>query len=512
MADFPIEVWHAIFDHLELTDLPSCALVSKALYTTVKAYRVREVAFNRRFYKWFHLDLSIYQHRVDASMAALLKRSSFSLEHLKRLKIGRISSIEDLEEINKFTHLEELDLDLKNYGNQHGLTLSLANLRVLHLFMPDHLPYLELDTPKLKKVCTASLKKLDFLYPDSVCCIHTLFHNGKLCMFRNLEHLLFTDRYMGLDYNANQHTSKSLKEFNLSPLKKLKEVEFYFLSFPFEQKNLSKIQKMIETILAFGRPDLKVFWMNVRFTDANLLNEYEETKEIGGALIAFQMKNYEKLKNKLKLLRWFNFNLSMNLLRKDGFDLKSEEFTSKFLARFFFTKISVSRLVEYTELLLELIARSPNLISIFFTKSGLDQSFFDRMADTVRQNGIPLRYLQFKNASKKSLSYDFVLGFRHLEWFRTDQLLPNELISKLLALPLLNDIQLASGKFKIGRISANRFQLNGENLSCQELLQSKQFEPESGLYRFASRENLMGISFVLLMCGIRFFACRNKQL
>ena len=139
MADLPIELWHSIFD------CPG------------------DRAFTRPANDWFHPDFSIYRHRVDYSVASMLERSSFNLENLRRLKIGRFSSIDDLNVINKFAHLKELDIDLANYKSERRRALSLANLKVLHLFMSDHLSYLELDTPRLAKVYTFSLKKLDFL-------------------------------------------------------------------------------------------------------------------------------------------------------------------------------------------------------------------------------------------------------------------------------------------------------------------------------------------------------------
>ena len=183
MADLPVEIWHTILDRLELIDLSSCALVSKALYCAVKSYRVREIAFTRRVYKWFHQDFSIYRYRVDCSMASLLIRSSFNLERLKRLQIGRSSIIDSLNEINKFAHLEELDIDLAYYKNEKSRTLSIANLKMFRLCMSNHLSYLELDTPSLAEVCTFSLEKLDFLFPDSIRCIRTLHHSEKLSMF-----------------------------------------------------------------------------------------------------------------------------------------------------------------------------------------------------------------------------------------------------------------------------------------------------------------------------------------
>ena len=93
MADLPIELWHSIFDRLQLTDLSSCAQVCKGFYLVVKEYRIREIAFTRRVHQWFHLTTPTnHKHRVDFTKAFILKVSSFNFDYLKRLKIGRWSS------------------------------------------------------------------------------------------------------------------------------------------------------------------------------------------------------------------------------------------------------------------------------------------------------------------------------------------------------------------------------------------------------------------------------------
>ena len=121
--------------------------------------------------------------------------------------------------INKFTRLEELDIDLKNYKKEQNRILSLPNLKVLYLFIPDHLSNVKLDTPRLAKVCTFDLKKLEFVYPESVRCIHTFSHSGKLSMFRNLEYLTFTDCYNLLDH-LSSYDSRKFKHFSITNLKK----------------------------------------------------------------------------------------------------------------------------------------------------------------------------------------------------------------------------------------------------------------------------------------------------
>ena len=482
MVDLPIELWHLIFDHLQLVDLSACAQVSKAVYLVVKSYRIREIAFTRGVHEWFHYTTPIanHKHRVDYSMASIMKRSSFKFNYLKRLKIGRRSAI-DLDVINRFTRLEELDIDLKNYKNEQNRTISLANLKVLYLFVPYGILYVKLKTPKLVKVCTFSLKMLRFVYPESVRCIHTFFRGGKLSKFPNLEYLILTDHYNQLDY----YTSFEIFDlFSVTALKKFKEVDFYYTCAQYRKKNMSNFKRMVGNLLALERPDLKVFWLHVQVTNSNLLTEYEHTLESVGSLVAFQLQNYEKLKEKIEFIGDYDFNWQTNQLLRVGLNPRSEELVSKLLARRSFRKIAVTGKVRERELLLKLIARSLNLSSLEFQNSGLDQSFFDRMADSIRLNAIPLRSLRLKNfyhSSSELLNFDFVSKLPDLELFETDQQLPNELISKLLTLPMLAEIKCTSGGIakRIKRLSTNRFLLNEETLSLQELLGHFSVKPNS---------------------------------
>ena len=479
MAHIPIELWHLIFDHLELVDLFSCALVSKAIYFAVKEYRIREIAFVRRVHQWFHYTTPTnnHKHQVDFSSTPILKRSSFDFNYLKRLKIGRSSAI-DLKVINRFVHLEELDIDLAWYGKKKSRTLSLTNLKVLYLFVPDNIQsnLLHLDTPRLVKVRTLNLAKLEFVYPESVRCIHTFSHAGKLSMFHNLETLVITD-YYDEQGGLLSYGPGCIKEFSVANLKKLKEVEFYYRNSLYEE-NMSILKRMIENLLR--QSDLKVFWYNVQVTDPDLLTEYERMEKSVGSLLAFQILNYGKLKRKVNFFWWYDFNPSMKQMPKAGLNPRSEQFFSKLLSAYSFRRIKVTGKVEELELLLKLISRSSNLFALEFWNSDLDQSFFNRMADIVRLNAIPLRQFLFL-ASNKSLNFDFVTKFLDLELFEADQQLPSELITKLCRLPLLARIKYLSDQKlqRIDRLSANRFRLNGRSLSRQELLSNFDAKPAS---------------------------------
>ena len=385
MADLPIELWHSIFDHFELTDLCLCAQISKAVYIALKEYRVREIAFTGGVCLWFHERKLVSDHKYELNFTkvSILKRSSFSLDYLKWLKIGRSSDI-DLNVINQFVHLEELDIDLANYENKKNKTLSLANLKLLYVFVPDHLPYVELDTPRLAKVGTFNLKKLEFFHPESVRHIHTFYHSGKLSMFRNLERIVFTDRYNRLDYLPSNHSQK-LEEFSLATLKKLKEIDFcYSKCSKYGGENANDFKELIADILLLGRPGLKVFWCNIQVTDTSLLTEYELVEKSDGCLIGFQMKHWARLNEKNEFFWAYKFNW-ISKLSELGFEPRSEEFLSKFLARYSWRQFNLNGKVNEPELLLQLIARSPNLSNLIFeNNNGLSQSFFDRMAEIVR--------------------------------------------------------------------------------------------------------------------------------
>ena len=471
MADLPIELWHLIFNRLELADISSCALVSRALYSTVKAYRVREIAFTRRVDKWFHSEYSTYRHQVDYSMASVLKRSPFNFDFLKRLKIGRFSAIDDLNVINKFTQLEELDIDLKNYRNEQSRTLSLVNLRMLHLFMSEHLQYLELDTPRLEKLRTFSLKGLEFFYPESIQSIHAFHFAEKLPMFRNLEYLIITRKCNQLDYH-DSYDSDGIQEFSLRCLKKLKEIDISTHS-SFLWMNQGILKKIFANILALGRPDLKVFWISVQITSADHVAEYFDILENDGNPVLFQLRNYEKLKDNFQLSLG-DFNGFLRGLQNAGFNPRSEEFFSKLFSRYSLMLIVVNGEVKEREVLMELIVRSPKLWRLEFSESCLDQSFFDQMADAVRLKNIPLRLLSLKGASNDTMNLDFVSKLLDLESFETNQPPSSELISRLLRLPWLAEMVFSSSGHRIQRTKTGQFLLNGNPISLQEL--SRQFD------------------------------------
>ena len=401
---------------------------------------------------------------------SILKSPPFNFDYLKRLKIGRVPVI-DLDVINKFTRLEELDIDMRSYKKKNGRTLSLANLKVIYLFMSDHLSCLKLDTPLLAKVCTFDLKKLEFFFPESVQCIHTFAHRGKLSMFRNLEYLTFTDYYNILKYSHDL----LFDDFSVTDLKKLKEIHFYYHSKYYEDRNMSNFKETISNILSLRRPDLKVFWQNLQVTDPSLLTEYDRTVKNDESQVIFQLQHYEMIREKDHFFWSYHFNSSMRELSEAGFNLRSEEFTSKFLSAYSFRRINVTDRAEEWELslLLELIARSSDLFALRFGYIYQDQSFYDRMADIVRMNRIPLQQLQVLDTLSESLNFDFVTRLPHLQLFETDRKnLGNELISRLFDSPMLAEIRFGSWFFceRIERMSKSRYRLNGKSMRWHKLL------------------------------------------
>ena len=475
MADLLIELWHSIFDRLTLVDLASCAQACRRFYFTVKQYRIKELAFCVRVHLLFQNapSFAYHKHQVDFTKSSILKRSSFNFDHLKRLKIGRSSPI-DLTAINQLFQLEELDIDLEIYKNQENWTLSLANLKVLYVLMSDRITYqeLKLNTPALTKVCTNSLKNLEFIYPESVQCIQTFHHGGKLSLFSNLDRLIFTDHWSSFWAYS---TYESFEESSLASLMGLKEIHFYYHGFSFA-KNLSNLKRTIQKILDLMRPGLKLFWMNVRVINSDLLTEYENMIENVGSRVAFQLKHYENL-DKAEFFWSYDFNESMNLLLKAGFNPKNKNFQSKFLAQYSSLKrIKINGPIKERDLLIELITRSQNLSSLWFSKSDLGQSFFDKISEIIRLKGIPLQVLRFNRSPNDLLNFEFVFKFPDLVLFEIDQKLSTEFVSRLFdRLPMLTEIDFLSNQ--IERMSTNRFCLNKQSLSLAELLEDLGSQP-----------------------------------
>ena len=448
MTDLLVELWHLVFKRLELADLSACAQVSKKFHLMVKDYRIREIAFTRGTdFEWFHKDSTKCEHQVDYWRASVLKSSPFNFEHLKYLKIGRLSSFE-LNDINQFTQLKTLDLDLKNYRSEESPTLSLPNLCVFWVFVPNEIPYLELDTPRLAQVHTFHLEKLEFVRSESIQQISTFSHAGNLSiLFPNLKSLTFTDYYDNqLDFR-NSFRSESFKEFStttLKNLKNLKEISFSYSHEAYTERNLNVFKKIIQKVLDMQRPDLKVFWRDLQVTDLNLLIEYQNSMKNDKNKIVFLFHHYEKLKDK-KGFWHIGFNLVTKKLKDAGFDLRSKDFASEFLAKFTLRELMVFNRVNEPELLAEFIVRSPSLAILRFKNSGLDRPFFGRLLEIIETNHIPLRL------------------------FEIDQQLPPELITKLLRLPQLEAILFPVDK--IERLSPGRFRIDGKCFDLHHLLE-----------------------------------------
>ena len=441
MSVLPIELWRSVFQQLEdLADLASCALVSKALYFEVKAYRIQELQFVYRDFHRTHSDGLLYRHHSHISKRYMLKKSLFNLEYLKSLRIDEFTC--GMKVINKFVHLEVLDINLVSYPCSKKI-LRLPNLKVLYVSKANS-QKMVLHTPRLTKLCTTSLWNFKFIYPYSVRCIRTFYHNGKLSKFRNLESLTFTDHYKQTPGNFDNHDYDYFRRFNLRRLKKLKEIEFDYRGF-YVRQSMSSLMKMVKHILSLGRPELKLFWFQVQVTHTNLLAEYKKMMANSRSLVAFQMKHYEDLKNKVEFSSHYEFNSSTSFLQTAGFDVRSEELTLKLLAKYSFERIEVTGRVNEEEHLIKLIAGSPKLWSLEFENSGLGQSFFERMANIVRLNRIPLQQLCLEKPSNKNLNFDFVFKISNLKRFETDQPLSAELIAKLLTLPFLSYLEVASG-------------------------------------------------------------------
>ena len=91
------------------------------------------------------------------------------------------------------------------------------------------------------------------------------------------------------------------------------------------------------------------------------------------------------------------------------------------------------------------------------------------MAETVRLNAIPLQQLRLMGPSSGVLNFEFVCRLLDLQLLETDEQLPSELVSRLLRLPMLTEIEWGCIN-RIERLSSIRYRLNEKSLSLHELL------------------------------------------
>lgn len=390
MNKLPIELFHLIFEYLDLIDLLNCKLVNKQFYRSSISYRIKELnAFNnyQNSSNWFCINQSINLNRVLIQKWFLKNELMFNFNFLKRLRIElgkKDCSLRCSNFIIKFNqNLEQLEII--NYSETYQTTLDLPKLKVFYLDTRIKFNW-EINAPNLQAIKVNGLIQfLKIKLPLSIKYLHLRHFDPKIASdFKNLETLSFC--------NLNE------EELLLSSFSKLNEIiyvpcQLYELFI--NRMNLFK--SIIEKRSKLEKANnLKIYCDNLEINNLDDLN--------GSNIVKCEASQ------------------SSDEIKSINYNPLIESFNNKFIELYFFKfkyihQINVINRVEDQDILIEFVTKCTNLTRLFIRNSKLDQNFYDQLSS---MNSLEILSI-LENKSDDHLNLNFVYEMFNLISLVTDQ-------------------------------------------------------------------------------------------
>lgn len=392
----PIEVYHFyIFCYLNIDDLLTLKLVSKKLFSIVRAYNVSEAWFQQIHAKckWFRTNKSFNLRRlIENSKIFLLNTSTDLFMNLRFLKIDQLKSPLRLEHLCKFTKLQVLDfsLDFSDYSLRVPHFLHLPELKALSIYVTiNDYNNLVLDCPKMHSLSVqinSNLVDMDkapikITHPSTVKFLEISTFEESLQMFNNLE-------YLGLNYIDD------LSMNDLMSFKHLKKLIVYKAS------PINKLQELFRS----KKLDLEFVYLGVKIGCIDKFKEFDE----GAGEICFQIKNYNDLEYNL----FPNIILSYDELISSLPNKQPPDFFRKYEN---ILKINIYSKVKDQNLLINFIKKSRRLSILSLNKTSLNQDFYNKIPE------ISLLFWILIEEEDVELDFHFILKMEYLNALDTNQ-------------------------------------------------------------------------------------------
>lgn len=447
MESLPIELYWSIFDHLHLIDLARLKQVCKKLRSIVLDYRIKELVIINadlsgniftcvdsgeyqnssiikpmnlkrtmpfQIHRRVHLgssENSMFNPRrfINIKMGPdptvrqisvydlLLRNPQFNVQFLKSLACTYSDSSCHLclEDVNKFVHLQRLEMDFDNGGrffkpNRGKLTL--PNLKTLLLNIASESSYFEMqvEAPNCEgfhrrsgsfpiSIFTRSADynqhlHVTFANPNSVKCLSLYVYHKSSHVFKNIE---FLQIVRGADLIDQQFFS------SFPRLNTLKILEHNSL------EGLKQLFRMCR------QRNVQLTFHGIRLVDGKELDAFESdfghlAFGCGPNHLLPLLENYDKLEENLNFLPRLNFSeRAARLLEADA---------GRFTRIFNNLSIVSSKIkIERPDLFLRLLNSTGQLRKLWITNSGMLQQHFDQLANIQTLND-----LEIQEETKKS--------------------------------------------------------------------------------------------------------------
>jgi hypothetical protein len=468
MDNLPIElIIYIIKNYLNVNDLMNLRLVSKKfkLLSEDKSIRINELIINNKVNEfkssWFLIDKLInYKDAIKYSLFLSLK-SIYNLENnLRSLHFNCINSSDlNFYQLNKLVNLNQLELIIRcklEKDDNHELKLNELRILKISYYNEDYginaidKSIIQLNTTNLIYLKCYELISISIVNLNQIKYLETDFynHNQMIHLKNSLEF-----------YQCNRFPNLNQDFLYLYPnLKKLScNLDFSYFGDQEYSELIDTIKFIVNKKTQLKRNDLRIYFQGVEILSQDKIDDFDNGNP---TRLSFQLANYNYLDDKLTSV----YDCYYNELMRSITTLPNNFFQKYFKIKYVYCN---EKIEGHGNHFFWFLSNLKQLKFLSLNNTSLNQSIYDKLPDACQ-----LTYLLI-NENNLILNYDFILNFRILEHFETNQqfLQSTDLaIKSFEKLKYLNYFQFANhnGAVIIQKIFNDRYTLNCDviELNC----------------------------------------------
>ena len=457
----PAEMFELVIAQMNVNQRISCRAVCKFFKQAVDKIKIRNLAIAesedsvcdsvfgiydyevfsskpyRRFSDQFHFVSNDPVHESDTLIAPNTTGLRMLVNHLDLSQLRRLFTVEvrtgrdHFELLNRLVQLEHLEINwIELDGN---LRLQLPHLRTLSIvkLIGDEEFHIWLATPNLKHFETKvlELSRFQFEHPDSVIFLQVrgLAHDDVLKL-RSLEVLVCeqADDLVWIDYSKGIDDENRVVSLDLSAFKKLRRVDCACIN----GDQFYELNDLCQT------NEIEFYYCGQRIDNQNrVIGEYVEragrTSRLDPLTIDSLFKEYDRLADSLYCIDGNRYWKYLEVFFK-FVSYFPDKLPKDFAKRFYSVReVYVFHKIENVNYFAEFLSCFKNL-KVLWLDVAMPQEFFDRHSHLFAR----LQEFEYTHLSmtrtllhKDKVNLNFILTFKLLETFRTDQAVSMHLVS-----------------------------------------------------------------------------------
>ena len=432
IEDLPPEMISELFEYLHPKDLVACSLVNRrwhSIYAAFKLHRLVAMDYNHYYcylfnliFKWYNTNQRIKEiERCGPAIFYRLKKKPL-LSNLKQLALSGQRFVSELNELNRFQQLMQLEIKISLRNTK--LHLKLPRLRVLVFHYSNGCCALSIDCPELSTLVYSGEEKdanlLKVEHPETIRKLETNLVGSKLTEFKNVE-CLRTSRF----HMISKATLLSLPK--LRELRYDRDIEdFFLIEFRDEFGSIDQMKRTLSELVDEAKRlrgrDLQFTFCGFQLTNVKLdqidfgVKVDEEYKAVRNEYV--YLKNYHLIE--LGALPFFYaLDYSRLLVHVTG------EFPRCFSQKFTGIHLVQARdVIENPDHLLRFLKSLGSVERLELETAGLSQEFYDQLPTSAPS----LVKLELRGdwRNRLQLNFEFIKEFSCLSNLKIQPLLSLE--------------------------------------------------------------------------------------